>query len=72
MEEDWRQRDQMGPFQRLKSLNIEDTRKVNSQYIRDEEGMMLRDSGLVLGRWARFFGTLLKVKSDKLRFDIIE
>ena len=28
----------------------EDTRKVSLQYIRDEEGIMLRDPGLVLGR----------------------
>ena len=33
---------------------------------------MLRDPGLVLGRWAWFFGTLLNSKSDKLRLDIIE
>ena len=33
---------------------------------------MLRDPGLVLGRWARFFGTLLNSKSDQLRLDIIE
>ena len=33
---------------------------------------MLRDPGLVLGSWARFFGTLLNSKSDKLRLDIIE
>ena len=33
---------------------------------------MLRDSELVLGRWARFFGTLLNSKSDKLKLDIIE
>ena len=72
MEKDLRQRDQRGLHQRCKSLNIEDTRKVNSQYIRDEEGIMLRDPGLVLGRWARFFGTLLNSKSDKLRLDIIE
>ena len=72
MEKDLRQRDQMGLHQRCKFLIIEDTRKVNSQYIRDEEGIMLRDLELVLGRWARFFGTLLNSKSDKLRFDIIE
>jgi hypothetical protein len=53
-------------------LNIEDTQKVNSQYIRDEEGIMLRDPELVLGRWARFFGTLLNSKADKLRLDIVE
>ena len=50
MEKDLRQRDQMGLFQRCKFLNIEDTRKVNSQYIRDEEGIMLRDPELVRGR----------------------
>ena len=72
MEKDLRQRDQRGLYQRWKSLNIEDTRKVNSQYIRDEEGILLRDPGLVLGRWARFFGILLNSKSDKLRLDIIE
>ena len=34
--------------------------------------MVLRDPGLVLGRWARFFGTLLNSKSDKLRLNIIK
>ena len=43
MEEDLRQRDQRGLFQRCKSLKIEDTREVSSQYIRDEEDIMLRD-----------------------------
>ena len=72
MEEDLRQRNQRGLFQRCKSLKIEDTRKVSSQYIRDEESIMLRDPGLILGRWARFFGTLLDSKSEKLRLDTIE
>ena len=72
MKEDLRQRDQRRLFQRFRSLNIEDTRKVSSQYIRDEEGIMLRDPGLVVGRWARFVGTLLNSKSDKLRLDIVE
>ena len=71
MEEALRRRDQRGLFQRLKPLNIEDTRKVSSQYIRDEEGRILRDPG-PLGRGARFFGTLLNAKSDKFRVDIIE
>ena len=72
MDEDLRQRDQTGIVQRTKSLNIEDTRKVNSQYVRDKEGMMLRDPGLILGKWARFFGALLTVKPDKFRLDIIK
>ena len=33
---------------------------------------MLRHPGLVLGRWARFVGTLFNSKSDKLGLDIIE
>ena len=33
---------------------------------------MLRDPGLVLGRWAWFYDTLLNSKSDHLRLDIIE
>ena len=33
---------------------------------------MLRDPGLVLGRWARFFGILLNSKYDQLRLDILE
>ena len=36
MREDLRQRDQKRLFQHVKSLNIEGTRKVSSQYIRDE------------------------------------
>ena len=72
MGEDLRQRGQRGLFHRCKSLKIEDTRKVSSQFIRDEEVIMLRDPGLILGRWARFFGTLLNSKYDKLRLDIIE
>ena len=35
LEEDLRQRNQRGPSQRLKSLSIEDTRKVSSQDMRD-------------------------------------
>ena len=72
MEENLRQRDQRGLFQRCKSLNVEDTRKVNSKYIPDEEGIMLRDPGLVRGTWAWFFETLLNSKSGKFRLDIIE
>ena len=72
MAEDLRKRGQRGLFQRFKSLNIEDARKVSSQYIRDEEGIMLRDLGPVLGRWAWFFGALLNSKSDQLRLEILE
>ena len=33
---------------------------------------MLRDPGLVLGRWAQFFDTLLNSKFDQLKLDILE
>ena len=33
---------------------------------------MLRDPGLVLGRWARPFGTLLNSKFDQFRLDTLE
>ena len=52
--------------------HIEDTRKVSSQYIRDKEGRVLRDPGLILERGARFFVAFLNAKYDKLRLDIIE
>ena len=45
---------------------------MSSQYIRDEESIMLRNPELFLGRWARFFGTLLNSKFDQLRLGIIE
>ena len=51
---------------------MKDTLKISSQYIRDEEGRMLRDPGLIFGRLARLFGTLLNANSDKFRPDIIE
>ena len=46
MEESLRQHDQRDLFHRLKSMNIEDTRKVSSQSIRDEEGKIRRDPGM--------------------------
>ena len=71
-EEDLRQRHQGGLFQCVNSQSIEDTPKVSSQYIRDEESRMLRDSEFVLGRWSWSFGTLLNATIDKLRLDIVE
>ena len=38
----------------------------NSQYIRDEEGALLRDPSQILRRRARFFSTLLNAKLDNL------
>ena len=35
-------------------------------------GNISEDPGLILGRWARFFVTLLNAKSDKLRLNKIK
>ena len=65
-----RKHNQWGLCQRLKSLRIEDTRKIDSQYIRDKEEGLLRDPSQILGRWARFFRTMLNTKSDSLNPDM--
>ena len=39
--------DQFGFYERLAGMNVEGKRTSNSQYIRDEEGNLLRDIGLI-------------------------
>ena len=63
MEEQLRRRD-------LKSMEVEETRKVESQCIRDEDGRLVRDKNLITQRWARFFQSLLNAKTEKLGPDI--
>ena len=57
-------------FQNIKSVQLEETKKVESQCIRDEGGTLLRDKGCVRERWVRFFRSLLNAKSDMLDPDI--
>jgi len=59
LEEQLRRRDQKGFFQHLKSIDVEETRKVESQWIRNEYGRILRGKNLISQRWARFFHSLL-------------
>ena len=47
-------------------MQLEETKKVESQYVRDEEGRLLRDKGRIRERWVRFFRSLLNVKSNML------
>ena len=42
--------DQHGFFQNIKSVQLEETKKVESQCIRDEEGRLLRDEGRIRER----------------------
>ena len=62
--------DQHGFFQNIKSVQPEETKKVESQRVRDEEGRLLRDKGRIRERWVRFFRSLLNSKSDMLDPDI--
>ena len=57
-------------FQNIKSVQLEETKKVESQCIRDEGGRLLRDKGRIRERWVRFFRSLLNSTSDMLDPDI--
>ena len=70
LEKQLRMGDQHGLFQNIKSVQLEETKKVESQCVRDEEGRLLRDKGRIRERWVRFFRSLLNSKSDTLDADI--
>ena len=61
---------QHGFFQNIKSVQLEETKKVESQCVREEEGRLLRDKGRIRERWVRFFRSQLNFKSDMLDPDI--
>ena len=64
--------DQHGFFQNIKSVQLEETKKVESQCVRDEEGRLLRKKGCIRERWVPFFRSLLNAKSHMLDPDIPE
>ena len=66
LEEDLHRNNQWGVHRRLQFLEPDWTRKVSSQYVRDEEGSLLRDPEPILGRWVGFFTGLLNGESDQL------
>ena len=43
--------DQHGFFQNIKSMQVEETKRVELQCVRDEEGRLLRDKGRSRKRW---------------------
>ena len=49
----------MGFYAHLKGANLETSRKCRSQFIRDEQGSLLRDTEEILQRWKRHFQALL-------------
>ena len=70
LEKQLRMGDQHGFFQNIKSVQLEETKKMESQCVRDDEGRRLRDKGRIRERWVRFFRSLLNSKSDMLDADI--
>ena len=70
LEKQLRMGHQQGFFQNIKSVQLEETKKVESQCVRDEGGRLLRDKGRIRERWVRFFRSLLTSKSDMLDPDI--
>ena len=62
--------DQHGFFQNIKSVQLEETKKVEPQCVRDEEETLLRDKRRIRERWVRFFRSLLNSKSDMFDADI--
>ena len=62
--------DQHGYFQNIKSVQLGEAKKVESQCVRNEEGRLLRDKGRIRERWVRFFRSLLNSKSGMLDPDI--
>ena len=64
---------QRGFYKHLKgTVGMEGTRVKEEQYIRDEDGILLRNIGDVRSRWVRFINTLLNTKPPKLDPAILE
>ena len=53
-------------------MSLEWKRDRSSAYIKDEDGVLLRDVELIRERWVRWFHTLLNANSPKLDLSIIE
>ena len=51
-------------------MQLEKTKRVESQYVRDVERILLRNKSHIRDRWVRFFRSLLNTKFDLLDPDI--
>ena len=65
-----REGDQFGFYEHLKGMGVEGKMTFNSQHIRDEEGRLLRDIGLIRERWVTWCYKLLNTKSPTLNLTI--
>ena len=67
-----REGDQAGFYKYLKTMNLEEKRDRSSAYVKDENGVFLRDVELIREQWVRWFHTLLNAKSPRLDPNIAE
>ena len=67
-----REGDQAGFYRHLKMMNLEGKRDRSPAYVKDENGVLLRDVERTRERWVRWFHTLLNTKSPKLDPNIAE
>ena len=67
-----REGDQAGFYKHFKTMNLEGKRDRSSVYVKDENGVLLRDVELTRKLWVRWFHTLLNAKSPRLDPNIAE
>ena len=68
-----REGDQAGFYKHLKTVNLEGKRDRSSAYVKDENGVLLKDVEFVRERWVRWFHTLLlNAKPPRLDPNIAE
>ena len=67
-----REGDQAGFYQHRQTTDLEVKRDRSSAYVRDENGVLLRDVNLIHEPWVRWFHILLNAKSPRLDPNIAE
>ena len=67
-----RESDQGDFYKHLKTMNLEGKRDRSSAYVKDNNGVLLRDVELIRERWVRWFHTLLNARSPRLNPNIAE
>ena len=67
-----REGDQAGFYKHLKAMNVEGKQERSSAYVKEKNGLLLRDVELIRERWVRWFHTLLNAKSPRLDPNIAE
>ena len=67
-----REGDRLGFYKHLKMMSLEGKGDRSSAYVKNENGVLLRDIELILERWVRWFHTLLNAMSPRLDPNIAE